>query len=316
MRHRLFIAGGPEVQEIFRWSADRLAAAWRETADHASLIGSIHVGRVSAIDTALKCAFVDLGKGLPGMLPLKKSGANPTEGETILVQVRRDGWGGKGPRLTRDIKWEQDIVSTAPSGAPRQIVPAPPAWVRLLAALDPADVSDIHCDRRVDATAVQQWCSRHAPELVTRVAHSPARDWSPAREEALEALEEALVETVTLPGGGTLLIEPVRTLTAIDVNSASAATGAFEVDLAAAAEIPLQLCLRNLGGVIVVDFIDIDDRARRERVVETLREAAGIDPGIEWIGNMSRLGLVEIQRRRRGPSLAQMWQGVAPAGGR
>ena len=316
MRHRLFIAGGPEAMEMFRWSQERLAAAWRETADHASLIGSIHVGKVSTIDAALKCAFVDLGKGQPGMLPLKKSGANPTEGETILVQVRRDGWAGKGPRLTRDIKSEESIAGLAPSGPPRLIVPAPPAWARFLAELDPGEVGEIHCDRRIDATGVQQWCSRHAPELAARVAHKPAREWSRTREEALEALEEALEETVTLPGGGMLLIEPVRTLTAIDVNSASAGMSAFEVDLAAAAEIPRQLSLRNLGGVIVVDFIDIDDRGRRERVVEALREAAGIDPGIEWIGNMSRLGLVEIQRRRRGPSLGEMWRGIAPAGGR
>ncbi|HVZ02264.1 MAG TPA: ribonuclease E/G, partial [Dongiaceae bacterium] len=137
-----------------------------------------------------------------------------------------------------------------------------------------------------------------------------------------EEIAAALQEEVPLPGGGHILIEPVRTLTAIDVNSgdASARRGglgsgggggigetALAVNLAAAREIPIQLALRNIGGVIVIDFIDIEHRGKRDQVVETLREAVIVDPAIDWVGNMSRLGLVELKRRRSGPSLAEMW---------
>ena len=67
--------------------------------------------------------------------------------------------------------------------------------------------------------------------------------------------------------------------------------------------------MRNLGGIIVIDFIDLENRNKREQVLEALRQAVGIDPAIEWVGNMSRLGLVELLRRRAGPTLAEMWQG-------
>src|SRR5258706_4931133 len=97
--------------------------------------------------------------------------------------------------------------------------------------------------------------------MADRVSQHLLRDWSPSRGKAINAIAEALEDEVVLPGGGTLLVEPVRTLTAIDVNSA-AATGrsgieqtALAVNLAAAAEAPRQLALTNLGGIIVVDFI-------------------------------------------------------------
>ena len=65
---------------------------------------------------------------------------------------------------------------------------------------------------------------------------------------------------------------------------------ALTVNLEAAREVPRQLALRNLGGVSVVDFIDLENRNKREQVMEALRAAAAIDPAIEWVGNMSRLG--------------------------
>jgi Ribonuclease G/E len=311
MRHRLFIRGEGGVGEIFRWSEDRLALALRETAAAASLVGAIFLGRVGAIDPSLNAAFVDLGLERPGLLPLKKGFATPTEGEAIPVQVGRDGWDEKGPRLTRSIKTSVDIAAMrAASRAPCLLVPAPPAWSRVLPELDPSEIDEVVCDRRVDVEAIRQWAERHAPELSARIGFVTARDWHPSREDALDEIAEALEEIVSLPGGGELLVEPIRTLCAIDVNSAGSGLRAFEADMAAAAEIPRQLSLRNLGGVIVVDFIDIDDKEKRGTIVARLREAAGIDPAIEWIGNMSRLGLVEIQRRRRGPGLSEMWRGI------
>jgi Rne/Rng family ribonuclease len=196
---------------------------------------------------------------------------------------------------------------------PACLVGPPNAWQSCLAALDPADVDEVICDRRIDVGAVESWCTQHAREIAGRVRHVPMRDWQPARAEIEDEIAAALEESVTLPCGGNLLVEPVRTLTAIDVNSAAATRKAgmeltaLTVDLEAAAEVPPQLALRNLGGIVVVDFIDLANRNKREQVLAALREAAAIDPAIEWIGNMSRLGLVEILRRRRGATLAEMW---------
>lgn len=320
MRHRIFIAGGEEKLEVFRWSDGRLAQAIRETPEIRSQVGAVYLGRVERIDPSLNTAFVEIGLGRPGLLPLKRQGGQPTEGSAIAVQVRRDEREGKAVRLSAtihaNIGYEQQLSQARTQGRiPACLVPPPNAWQGCLEALDPEEIEEVVCDRRVDVSAVQRWCALHAPELSGRVRHAPARDWQPERAEIDEEIAAALEETVTLPCGGNLLIEPVRTLTAIDVNSAAATrkTGmeltALTVNLDAAGEVPRQLSLRNLGGIVVVDFIDLENRNKREQVLARLREAAAIDPAIEWIGNMSRLGLVEILRRRRGPTLAEMWNG-------
>ena len=320
MQHRVFIAGGDERLEVFRWSDGRLAQAIRETPETRSQIGAVYLGRVERIEPSLNAAFVEIGVGRPGLLPLKKQGQAPTEGSAIPVQVRRDEREGKAVRLSATIHtetaYEQPLAQARAQGRiPACLVPPPNAWQSCLATLDPAEIEDVVCDRRVDVGAVQRWCAVHAPELAERVRHVPLRDWQPERTEAEEEIAAALEETVTLPCGGNLLIEPVRTLTAIDVNSATATRKAgieltaLTVNLDAAGEVPRQLALRNLGGIVVVDFIDLENRNKREQVLARLRDAAAIDPAIEWVGNMSRLGLVEILRRRRGATLAEMWGG-------
>jgi Rne/Rng family ribonuclease len=321
MRHRIFIAGGDEALELFRWSDGRLAQAIRETPDTRSQIGAVYLGRVARIDPSLNAAFVEIGLARPGMLPLKKQGQQPTEGAAIAVEVRRDGREGKAVRLSAtihsEVTYQAQLAEAKRQGRiPACLVPPPTAWQSGLAALDPAEIEEVICERRVDVAAIQRWCARHAPELSARVRHVPLRDWQPERADAAEEIAAALEESVTLPCGGNLLIEPVRTLTAIDVNSAAATRKAgmeltaLTVNLDAAREVPRQLALRNLGGIAVVDFIDLENRNKREQVLEALRAAAAIDPAIEWIGNMSRLGLVEILRQRRGPTLAEMWAGA------
>jgi len=202
------------------------------------------------------------------------------------------------------------------------LVSPPMLWQSALKALAPERTNAVHCDRRGDMERV----IAAAPELAKKVQHTPRRNWEPNDAAINEEATAALQEEVPLSSGGHLLIEPVRTLTAIDVNSGDAGARrgdaggrsgggsgggmgetALSVNLAAAREIPIQLALRNIGGVIVIDFIDIENRAKREQVVEALREAVIVDPAIDWVGNMSRLGLVELKRRRGGPTLAEMW---------
>lgn len=314
MRHRIFIAAPDGRLEVFRWSDGRLAQAIRETPENRPLAGAVFLGRVAKIEPSLQAAFVEIGRDQPGLLPLKKQGRQPTEGEAIVVQVRRDERDGKGARLSTSIQSETAFAAKLEKAVPPAcLVAAPNAWQTCLAGLDPDSIEEVVCDRRVDVGAVQAWCALHAPELPARVRHLPQREWEPERTEFDEQIAAALEESVALPCGGNLLIEPVRTLTAIDVNSAGATRRAdkeltaLTVNLEAATEVPRQLALRNLGGIVVVDFIDLENRNKREQVLQQLRDAAIVDPAIEWVGNMSRLGLVEILRRRRGLTLAQMW---------
>jgi Rne/Rng family ribonuclease len=128
---------------------------------------------------------------------------------------------------------------------------------------------------------------------------------------AAEQLEQALQPNVPLPGGGSLIIQPTAAFTAIDVNGGG--RRALEANLAASREIARQLRLRRIGGTVVVDFIDLPTRAARARVLGALREAVAGDPAAVQAFAMSRFGLVEISRKRIGPSLAEILGRPCPA---
>jgi Rne/Rng family ribonuclease len=184
-------------------------------------------------------------------------------------------------------------------------------------------VEEIVVDMRGVADALRPRLEAALPDLASRLVVRPVRDWVPSADEIDEQVAAALEPEVPLPSGGTLLIEPGRTLTAIDVNSGGGAsdpggrrTGErrfLEANLEAAAEIARQLRLRNIGGIVVIDFIDVKAPQARARVVDALKAAVDDDPAPCWIGPMSRLGLVEMTRRRRGPSLAEMLTVACPA---
>jgi Ribonuclease G/E len=309
---RIFISLGPDRAELFRWAGERLVQATREREGEAGPVGAVYLGRVGKIERSLNAAFVEIGLERPGLLPLKKHDML-SEGDSIAVLVKREAREEKGVRLTRAA-----LPAGKEKNPPALLVPPPMLWQTALKALAPERIDEIHCDRRGDLERVTAWCRSQAPELAGKLRHSPRREWEFDTAAAAEEIDNALQETVLLAGGGRLLIEPVRTLTAIDVNTAEASARrgndrggmdqtALSVNLAAAREIPIQLALRNLGGVIVIDFIDIENRNKRDQVVQALREAVIVDPAIDWVGNMSRLGLVELKRRRRGPTLAEMW---------
>jgi Rne/Rng family ribonuclease len=119
-----------------------------------------------------------------------------------------------------------------------------------------------------------------------------------------EQIDAALQSEVKLPDGGRIWIERTRALTAIDVDSGGLPS--FRVNIAAAHEIARQLRLRNIGGIVVVDFIDLVSKNERFRVVETLKRALSADPVPGHVHDVSPQGLIEIGRPRRGISLDEL----------
>lgn len=302
----IFFAANDDGSEFYRWRDGRLIQALIEPAAGFSQVGAIHLGRVLRIEKGLNAAFVEIGEKQPGLLPLKRHAAL-TEGQAVVVEIRRDGRAaeGKGPRLS--IASAAAAALAGGRAPPALLQPPPPLWRQALAVLEPPEIAAIVAGRRLDAARLVE----AYPALADRVVFQPERDWSPDRAALEEALAAALEPEVPLPGGGRLTIEPTRALTVIDIDSAAAMAGTFAetalaVNLAAVAEIPRQLALRNVGGITVVDCIDIDNHDRRRQVAGALREAAAPDPAIDYVGAMSRLGLIEIRRRRKGPSLADM----------
>jgi ribonuclease E/ribonuclease G len=125
-------------------------------------------------------------------------------------------------------------------------------------------------------------------------------------------IEAALQPRVVLPSGVEILFEPGRTLCAIDVDSGSAGVRQghgprtpLDVNLDAAEEIARQLRLRNIGGIVVVDFIDMRTPGDRTRLQALLAERVADDPVPTQVVGPTRLGLMELTRARRGPTLAQ-----------
>ena len=131
-------------------------------------------------------------------------------------------------------------------------------------------------------------------------------------------IENAFERQVRLPSGGSIVIDQTEALTAIDINSAKATRGsdieetAFNTNCEAAVEIARQLRIRDAGGLIVIDFIDMDSPRHQREVEDKLKDALKLDRARVQVGRISRFGLLEMSRQRLRPSLGEATQIVCP----
>jgi len=131
-------------------------------------------------------------------------------------------------------------------------------------------------------------------------------------------IENAFERNVRLPSGGSIVVDQTEALTAIDVNSSKATKGsdiedtAFNTNLEAAVEVARQLRLRDAGGLIVIDFIDMENPRHQRDVEEKLKDALRYDRARVQVGRISRFGLLEMSRQRLRPSLGESTQIVCP----
>lgn len=184
-----------------------------------------------------------------------------------------------------------------------------------------ADYRSVVIDDETLYTQVRDYVAAISPELVERVSfYDRASEPLPLyeRHHVHEQLHKALDRKVWLPSGGSLIIEHTEALTVIDVNtgknvgSSSLEETVFRNNLEAAGEIARQLRLRNVGGIIVIDFIDMEVRANRDEVVRSFREALARDKTRTQVFEISELGLVEMTRKRIGESLLESVSGACP----
>jgi ribonuclease E len=131
-------------------------------------------------------------------------------------------------------------------------------------------------------------------------------------------IENAFERSVRLPSGGSMVIDQTEALTAIDINSSKATKGAdieetaFNTNCEAAVEVARQLRLRDAGGLIVIDFIDMDSPRHQRDVEEKVKDALRHDRARVQVGRISRFGLLEMSRQRLRPSLGESTQSVCP----
>ena len=228
------------------------------------------------------------------------------------VIIRTAAEGVSAEDLSRDVaslaeKWEAIEAEVARSNQPRLIYRDLDLAVRVLREELNDDYRGVLIDDIELFTKVREYVAAVNPELTDRIEfYDPAAESLPLFERYFvhEQLHRALERKVFLPSGGSLIIERTEALTVIDVNTgknvgkSNLEETVFRNNLEAAEEVARQLRLRDIGGIIVIDFIDMEAKANREAVASALRQALARDKTRTQVFDISELGLVEMTRKR------------------
>ena len=173
------------------------------------------------------------------------------------------------------------------------------------------DITEILIDTEEIYEQAKGFMEHVMPNTVSRVKlyHDDVPLFS--RFQIEHQIESAFSRTVNLPSGGAIVIDHTEALVSVDVNSARATKGgdiettAFNTNMEAADEVARQLRLRDLGGLIVVDFIDMESQKHQREVEDKLRDSMKLDRARVQLGKISRFGLMELSRQRLKPSLGE-----------
>ncbi|BCX88993.1 ribonuclease E [Methylomarinovum tepidoasis] len=236
--------------------------------------------------------------------------------EGMGLIVRTAAGGKSAEELQWDLNyllqlWEAIERSAAQRKAPFLIFQESNVIIRALRDHLRADIDEILIDNPATYRMVRNFLQQVMPHFINKA--KLYEDSVPlfSRFQIESQIELAYRREVPLPSGGAIVIDHTEALTTIDINSARATKGgdieetAFNTNLEAAEEIARQLRLRDLGGLFVIDFIDMT-AMRHQRAVETkLREAVKSDRARIQIGRISRFGLLEMSRQRLRPSLGE-----------
>ncbi|MCY4163494.1 MAG: Rne/Rng family ribonuclease [bacterium] len=221
--------------------------------------------------------------------------------------------------LERDVRrlvkqWEQIEALSKRARVPSLLYREPDMAVRVVREEFNQDFRSVLIDDERLYDEIHDYVSSVAPELLERLEYYDAENEHLSlleRHHVHEQFIKALDRKVWLPGGGSLIIENTEALTVIDVNTGknvgnhSLEETVFRNNLEAAIEIPRQLRLRDIGGIIVIDFVDMEKRANREEVIKAFRESLSRDKTRTQVLEISELGLVEMTRKRIGEGLLE-----------
>ena len=180
------------------------------------------------------------------------------------------------------------------------------------------DVGEILIDHQRIYDEAKQHIGLVRPDFVERVKQYKSEVPLFTHYQIESQIESAFQREVRLPSGGSIVIDPTEALTSIDINSSRATKGgdieetALNTNLEAADEIARQLRLRDLGGLVVIDFIDMTPAKHQREVENRLRDAVQHDRARVQLGRISRFGLMEMSRQRLRPSLEESAANICP----
>ncbi len=208
--------------------------------------------------------------------------------------------------------WEQldDHVKTYGTDEPQLIMLGPDAIQRTLSDLSDRAIRKIEVIVMEHFQETEDWCELFAPDLMTKI--TPIEIDDPYGNLALFDHHDILGQIdmlfqpyAIMKTGATLVIQSTAALTAIDVNRAADTNSNFEINRLAGIEIARQIRLRNMGGIIIIDALKLKSEKERNALLTHLNEAFQNDPCTVQVHGFTKLGLIEITRARRTPTLQQ-----------
>jgi ribonuclease E len=238
--------------------------------------------------------------------------------------VRTAGVGRSAPELQWDldnlkVQWEQIAAAAKDRPAPFLVFRESDAVTRAMRDYLSDDVGEVLVDSQAAFEKAQEYMQRFMPAEAQRRLKLYTDDIPLFTRFQIESqIESAYAHKVQLPSGGSIVIDYSEALVSIDINSARATRGsdiettATNTNLEAADEIARQLRIRDIGGLIVIDFIDMESSKNQRDVEDRLRDAMKMDRARIQIGRLSRFGLLEMSRQRLRPSLGESSHIVCP----
>ena len=218
-------------------------------------------------------------------------------------------------------QWEEVEKKAAKTQRPALLSREPELAVRVIREEFSADYRGVMIDDERLYEEVRDYVQAFNPELADRVEYYDSDKEGLSLFERFhvhEQVHKALDRKVWLPSGGSLIIEHTEALTVIDVNTgknvgkSNLEETVFHNNMEAAEEVAKQLRLRDIGGIIVIDFIDMEIRDNRAKVVAVLRDALARDKTRSQVFDIGELGLVEMTRKRIGEGLLTEYSEICP----
>ncbi len=408
IRKDIFVSVATSETRIAVMENDILIEFHVDRPDQISLVGNIYRARVLNVMSGLKAAFVDIGLEKNGFLPLdeipfkefselfenedieideeiKTEGIKLKENQEIIVQITKDSYGVKGPRVTsyisipgryvvlllnaknigvsrkihnrhereqlsrigKEVKppgmglimrtaaatarpeeiqqevhylrslWEKSLKLTTQS-APYLLHPEPSTLIKIVRDLFNQEVRNLYVDNDTKYREIIQYLSNVSPRMRSRVRlykESEPLFFKYGIEEQLKTIFE---RKIWLPSGGYIVLDHTEAFLAIDVNTGKSSKEkqaerlALSTNLEAVKEIARQLRLRDIGGLVVVDLIDLEKQENLDRIVREFKSLIRNDRARYRIGEISEFGLFQFTRERSRTSLTYSLSEVCP----
>jgi len=269
------------------WAGAELCDLYVDRAGAPDFSGATARGKIARVTNGGKAAWIECGLAEKVYI----ESAKPLHaGEVVTVRIRAT--------MTQGKAWLGEMIK-GEAGAAGLLTPPPLPWLRALADLkEAAPRATFRFSDREMFECCRASCGDQA-EFSKLPVH-------PQLDDMMEAL---LRPVVMLSGGANIVIERTHALVAIDVNGGEKATNPTAINLLAVREAARQIRLRNLSGIIVIDALKMKDRADISKTLNAFSRASEGDPAGVRVFSMTKLGLLEATRTRRGPALCDVVSG-------